>query len=81
MLLLSSVSDNSFLAGSVDVGDRFSLSMEVMPSPLNHNGILFSVGSRTTFDYYEWKTAAVHTQFIVVEFIFSAVSSINELHL
>jgi len=62
-------------AGETDVSEHFSLSMEVFPSVLNHNGILFSVGSRPNFEYYEWKTAAVNTQFIVVEFIFSAVRS------
>ena len=59
--------------GERDVSEHFSLSMEVFPSSLNHNGVLFSVGSRPNFEYYEWKTAAVNTQFIVVEFIFSAV--------
>jgi hypothetical protein len=62
-------------AGEIDVRDPFSLSMEVFPSTLNHNGILFSLGTRPNFEYYEWKTAAVNTQFIVIEFIFSAVSS------
>lgn len=60
--------------GETDVSDHFHLQMEVFPSTLNHNGILFSVGSKPNFEYYEWKTAAVNTQFIVVEFIFSAVS-------
>ena len=59
--------------GETDVSDHFSLYMEVFPSTLNHNGVLFSVGSKPNFEYYEWKTAAVNTQFIVVEFIFSAV--------
>ena len=59
--------------GERDVNEHFSLSMQVFPSTLNHNGILFSVGSKPNFEYYEWKTAAVNTQFIVVEFIFSAV--------
>jgi len=59
--------------GETDVSEHFSLSMEVFPSTLNHNGVLFSVGSKPNFEYYEWKTAAVNTQFIVVEFIFSAV--------
>lgn len=54
--------------------DGFAMSMDVLPSPLNHNGILLSVGSSPNFEYYEWKTKAVHTQFLVVEFIFSAVS-------
>lgn len=60
--------------GETDVSEHFSLSMEVFPSVLNHNGILFSAGSRPNFEYYEWKTAAVNTQFIVVEFIFSALA-------
>jgi len=66
---------NSFIEiDNVDVSDGFSLEMDVMPSPMNHNGILFSVGSKRIFNYYEWKTAAVHTQFLVVEFIFSALA-------
>ena len=65
----------SYFTGEIDVRDQFSLSMEVFPSTLNHNGILFSLGTRPNFEYYEWKTAAVSTQFIVIEFIFSAVSS------
>lgn len=66
------------IAGEIDVVEHFSLSMDVFPSTLNHNGILFSLGTRPDFEYYEWKTAAVHTQFIVVEFIFSAVYGISD---
>lgn len=62
--------------GEVDVSTTFSISMEVWPSTLNHNGILFSVGTKPNFEYYEWKTAAVNTQFLVVEFIFSAVKHV-----
>jgi hypothetical protein len=44
-----------------------------------------SVGSSPNFEYYEWKTKAVHTQFLVVEFIFSAlaltVKALNMEHL
>ena len=78
---------NLLSEGETDVSEHFSLSMEVFPSTLNHNGILFSVGSKPNFEYYEWKTAAVNTQFIVVEFIFSAVSpqrtsySCNKTHI
>lgn len=64
------------LTGEIDVTNAFSLTMEVLPSTKNHNGILFSLGTRPNFEYYEWKTAAVNTQFIVVEFIFSAVSEV-----
>lgn len=68
--------------GEVDVTDSFTMSMEVMPSPLNHNGILLSVGSTPNFEYYEWKTKAVSTQFLVVEFIFSALAlTVKALHM
>jgi len=66
--------------GETDVSEHFSLQMEVFPSTINHNGILFSVGSKPNFEYYEWKTAAVNTQFLVVEFIFSAVGLHDTLH-
>jgi len=56
------------------VDDNFIIEMEVLPSPLNHDGILFSIGSKRSFDYYEWRTAAVHTQYLVLEFIFSALA-------
>ncbi|ESO13114.1 hypothetical protein HELRODRAFT_188112 [Helobdella robusta] len=71
--------------GEINVGDDFSLYMEVLPSPMNHNGILLSVGSKTNFGYYSWKTEAVTVQFLVVEFIFSAlaltVKALNTEHL
>ena len=62
------------IPGNINVRDDFSLYMEVFPSPLNHNGILLSVGTSPNFGYYEWKTKAVHVQFLVLEFLFSAVS-------
>jgi len=60
--------------GEMYVDDNFNIEMEVLPSPLNHDGILFSIGSKRSFDYYEWRTAAVHTQYLVLEFIFSALA-------
>jgi hypothetical protein len=71
---LSSGQSTYLELGELDVSDQFSLSMEVFPSTINHNGILFSLGSKPNFEYYEWKTDAVNTQYIVVEFLFSALA-------
>ena len=51
---------------------EFEIQFEVLPDKLNHNGPLFSIGT-DEFEYYEWKTKAVKTQFLVVEFVYSAV--------
>ena len=59
-------------------GSHFSISedvdiqFEVFPDRLDHDGVLFSIGTEK-FEYYEWKTKAVKTQFFVIEFYFSAV--------
>jgi len=51
----------------------FEISFEVLPSATMHDGPLFSIGTEK-FAYYEWKTKAVDTQFVVVEFFYSAIS-------
>ena len=60
--------------GYYDVGLNrgFEISFEVLPDRINHNGPLFSMGT-DEFQYYEWKTKAVKTQFLVIEFVYSAV--------
>ena len=52
---------------------EFEIMFDVMPSASNHDGPLFAIGTEN-FAYYEWKTKAVKTQFMVVEFFYSAVS-------
>ena len=59
--------------GETSVGDSFQLSMDVLPSTINHDGILFSIGWRPNFLYFEPMTPAEDTQFLVVEFIYSSV--------
>jgi hypothetical protein len=51
----------------------FEIAFEVLPDRINHNGPLFSIGT-DEFEYYEWKTDAVKTQFLVVEFVYSAMA-------
>jgi len=64
----------------LELGDRtingnrnFEISFNVLPSSNNHDGPLFAIGTEN-FAYYEWKTKAVKTQFLVVEFFYSALS-------
>jgi len=66
------------------VSDQVDISFDVFPDRLNHDGVLFSVGTED-YEYYEWKTKAVTTQFFVVEFYFSAISllmkALNQDHM
>ena len=54
------------------IGD-LEVSFWVLPDRKFHNGPLFNVGSVDNFKYYEWKTKAIHTQFMVVEITYEAV--------
>mgnify|MGYP001545130066 CR=1 FL=1 len=58
----------------MDVGENFSIEMEVMPAPTDHDGNLFAIGSKRKFPYYEWRTKANSTQYLVVEIVYSSVS-------
>jgi len=64
----------------LELGDRsmekdrdFVISFDALPSSNNHDGPLFAIGTEN-FQYYEWKTKAVKSQFFVVEFFYSALS-------
>ena len=62
---------------SVDAYDftgDLDISFWILPDLTYHNGPLFNVGSEDNFKYYEWKTKAVKTQFMVVEITYKAVN-------
>ena len=61
-------------ADPYDFTGDLDISFWILPDLIYHNGPLFNVGSEDNFKYYEWKTKAVKTQFMVVEITYEAVN-------
>ena len=61
-------------AGNMDATDNFNIEMDVLPNSRDHDGNLFAIGSKRVFPYYEWRTKANSTQYLVVEIVYSSVS-------
>ncbi|ELU10487.1 hypothetical protein CAPTEDRAFT_223792 [Capitella teleta] len=59
--------------GEMDVSDDFEIEMTVLPTGSDHDGNLFAIGSKRKFPYYEWRTKANSTQYLVVEIVYSSV--------
>jgi hypothetical protein len=57
----------------MDVSENFAIEMEVLAAPTAHDGNLFAIGSKQEFPYYEWRTKANGTQYLVVEIVYSSV--------
>lgn len=62
--------------GNIDVGVEFEIEMDVLPTSTDHDGNLFAIGSKRVFPYYEWRTKANSTQYLVVEIVYSSVSTL-----